>query len=62
MSEIIWGLDPRTSTTDLQPIKRVCKEQGIMCELATELGYCKITGCVHRTIHYGVKMEEVEDQ
>lgn len=60
MSEIIWGIDTRTSTTNTQPIKRLCKEQGIMCELATEFGYCKITGCVHRTIHYGAKMEENE--
>lgn len=26
--------------------KRFCKEQGIMCELTTDSGYCGITGCV----------------
>lgn len=49
MSEIIWGID-------IKPIKQVCKEHGIMCEFATELGYCKITGCVRRPIRYGAKM------
>ena len=58
---IVWSVVARTSTTDLQPIKRFCKEHGIMCEFAKELGYCKITGCVHRTIHYGAKMDEVEE-
>lgn len=58
---IVWGVVTRTSTTNPQLIKRVCKEHRIMCEFATELGYCKITACVHRTIHYGVKMDEVEE-
>lgn len=44
-----------------EPIKQFCKEQGIMCELATELGYCKITGCVNRTLYYGAKTDEEED-
>ena len=42
-------------TTDLTPPKRMCIKEGIMCELATEFGYCKITGCVHRTINYSVQ-------
>lgn len=35
--------------------KRMCNKEGIMCEFATEFGYCKITGCVHRTINYSVQ-------
>lgn len=61
MSEIIWGIDWRINTNMIkaQPIKRWCKEQGIMCELATDFGYCQITGCVSKTIRYLTKMDEV---
>lgn len=42
-------------TTAWTPPKRMCNKEGIMCEFATEFGYCKITGCVHRTINYSVQ-------
>lgn len=32
--------------TKAEPIKRYCGSKQVMCELANELGYCKITACV----------------
>ena len=29
-------------------MKRYCRYKGIMCEFATEFGYCQITACVKR--------------
>ena len=34
-----------SSTTNKEQVKRFCRYQGIMCEYATDMGYCKITGC-----------------
>lgn len=33
------------TTTAIVQEKRFCRYQGIMCEYATDMGYCKITGC-----------------
>ena len=33
--------------TKAEPIKRYCKSKQVMCELANELGYCKITACAN---------------
>ena len=29
-------------------IKQYCQYKGIMCSLATEFGYCKVTACINR--------------
>ena len=33
--------------TKAEPIKRYCKSKQVMCELANDLGYCKITACAN---------------
>lgn len=33
--------------TKAEPIKGYCKSKQVMCELANELGYCKITACAY---------------
>lgn len=33
------------TTTAITQEKRFCRYQGIMCEYATDMGCCKITGC-----------------
>ena len=33
--------------TKAEPIKGHCKSKQVMCELANELGYCKITACAY---------------
>ena len=48
MSEIIWGIDTNTSTSNYQPVKRYCRQTGKMCELAGDFGYCRITACIKR--------------
>ena len=35
--------------TAVEQVKRVCHYEGVMCEYATDMGYCKMTGCVKRT-------------
>lgn len=42
-----------TTTTTKEQVKRFCRYQGIMCEYATEMGYCKITGCAKLHELYG---------
>ena len=49
MSEIIWGVDRNTSTTKSVPVKRLCRMNGTMCEMTTELGYCQLTACVKKS-------------
>lgn len=48
MIEVIWGIDMNNSTTSWNLDKRLCKATGLMCELATEFGYCQITACIKR--------------
>ena len=31
--------------TKAEPIKRYCQSKQVMCELANDLGYCRITAC-----------------
>ena len=51
MSDIIWGIDNQTTTaTNWEPPKRYCRYTGIMCEVATDFGYCKLTACVKRQL------------
>lgn len=33
------------TSTKAEPIKRYCKSKQIMCELANNLGYCRISAC-----------------
>ena len=68
MSEIIYGVDMNTSTTNYTPTKRYCRQHGDMCELATDFGYCKLTSCFKRTYSLQTtwcnkphKMDEVSD-
>ena len=42
-----------TTTTTKEQVKRFCRYQGIMCEYATEMGYCKITRCAKLHELYG---------
>ena len=35
-------------TIEPERMKRYCRYHGIMCEYATEYGYCQITACVKR--------------
>lgn len=46
MSEIVWGINANTSTSNYKPVKRYCRKTGKMCELAGDFGYCRITACV----------------
>jgi hypothetical protein len=32
-------------------IKYWCRYKGIMCSLATEFGYCKVTACINREVN-----------
>ncbi len=41
------------SATVKEQEKRFCRYQGIMCEYATDMGYCKITGCAKLHELYG---------
>lgn len=41
------------STTAKEQEKRFCRYQGIMCEYATDWGYCKIAGCAKLYELYG---------
>ncbi len=51
MAEIIWGIDMNNSTTSCNLDKRLCRNYGEMCELATDFGYCQITVCIkHREV------------
>lgn len=45
-AEIIYGIDMNNSTSNWNPIKRMCRCTGKMCELATDFGYCQVTACV----------------
>lgn len=58
MSEIIWGIDRVNSTTNLELSKRLCKNTGLMCELATDFGYCQISVCIK---HNAAEKMEVQD-
>lgn len=49
MSDIIWGIDLGTSTTNYTPVKRYCRSLNDMCELATDFGYCKLTACFKKS-------------
>ena len=42
-----------SSTTSKEQVERFCRYQGIMCEYATDMGYCKITGCAKLHELYG---------
>lgn len=46
MSEIIYGIDMNNSTSNWNPVKRMCRFTGLMCEFATDFGYCQVTACV----------------
>lgn len=46
MAEIIYGIDMNNRTSNWNPIKRMCRYTGKMCELATDFGYCQVTACV----------------
>ena len=43
----------RMSITVIEQVKRFCRYQGIMCEYATDMGYCRITGCAKLYELYG---------
>lgn len=73
MSEIIWGIDLGTSTTNYTPVKRYCRSSNEMCGLASDFGYCRLTSCfkksysdqcLQQSYRYGfcfkAKMEEQE--
>lgn len=45
------------SYTGMAKVERFCRYQGIMCEYATDWGYCKITGCAKL---YGYKIVEAD--
>ena len=55
MPEIIYGIDMNNSTSNYTPIKRVCRNNGQLCELATEFGYCQISACIKR--NYNLQTE-----
>lgn len=40
-------IDKSPADTKVEPIKRYCKSKQVMCILANELGYCKITACAN---------------
>lgn len=54
----IIGITNGNTGTLKEQVKRFCLDEGIMCEYATDLGYCKITGCAKSLELYGVYIEE----
>lgn len=61
MSEIIWGVDMNTGTTNLVPVKRLCRMNGTMCEMATEIGYCRLTACVKKSYEINYRKDGSEE-
>lgn len=45
---LISPAQPEMTTTAITQAKRFCRYQGIMCEYATDMGCCEITGCAKR--------------
>lgn len=58
MREIIWGIGRANSATNLELSKRLCKNTGLMCELATDFGYCQLSACIKQNA--AEKMEAQE--
>ena len=49
----IIGITKENTCTVTEQVKRFCRYHGIVCEYATDMGYCKITGCVKLHELYG---------
>lgn len=49
----IIGISKGNTCTATEQVKRFCRHQGIMCEYATDMGYCRITGCAKLHELYG---------
>jgi hypothetical protein len=50
----IIGISKENTSTMAEQVKRFCRYQGIMCEYATDYGYCRITGCAKLHELYGI--------
>ena len=47
--------DVTDSTTASVIYKGWCRSNEILCEYATDMGYCKVTACLKRNIKNGIK-------
>ena len=48
MQPTIRTIATDTNVDDKTGMKRYCRYHGIMCEFATEYGYCQITACAKK--------------
>lgn len=46
MNKIILGFGPQMTSAAYADTKYFCKSKGVLCSLATEYGYCRITACI----------------